>query len=72
MNDKLEIRRLRVELKIALRDLEIYEQRNEEAIRFIEKYSILFGKVPKKLGLSIKETNDLLKLLKGEYDERYL
>lgn len=70
MKDKLEIRRLRRELKRVLVDEDKYRNRVEKAISFIEKYSIMFKDTPTKIGLNIEETNELLKLLKGECDER--
>ena len=72
MKDKLEIRRLRVSLQEALKDLETFNRRNQQAINYIEKYTSKFEGEPIKIGLSIKETNELLKLLKGDYDERLL
>lgn len=70
IKDKLEIRRLRIELQKALNDLDIFEKRNTKAINYIKKYTTKFEGEPIKIGLSIKETNELLQLLKGEYDER--
>lgn len=72
IEDKIEIRMLRIELQRVLKMSEIYRKRNEIAIDFIEKYAIFCEETPQKLGLSIKETNELLELLKkgDKYEQR--